>query len=131
MMQRIFHVRKNAYLLKPQNAFKVDERFFSNAKPSGEATRILNTYTDKIKSKARQEGVSVNQLINQSVPRDEVLQTRRVENQVASWRQNYHRNRGNTVFVSVPWLDKKSKQADSSNNGDASQSNHSESIKKQ
>ena len=75
-------------------------------KPSAEGTRILNTYTDKIKSKARQEGVSVNNLIQQTVPRDEVQHTRRVESQVSSWRQKYRRDRGNTVFVSVPWLNK-------------------------
>ena len=43
-------------------------------------------------------------LINKNVPRDEVLHTRKVEQQVSNWRRNHNRSAGTSVFVSVPWL---------------------------
>ncbi|KAI3630719.1 hypothetical protein MIR68_012154 [Amoeboaphelidium protococcarum] len=80
-----------------------------------EADRILSTYGDKIKHKAKSEGLSVNNLIHREVPRDEVMKTRKVEQVVSqeraqgkdSWRKRYGTSGKNSVFISVPWLQKK------------------------
>ena len=68
------------------------------------AKQILDTYAPKIAHKARKEGLSVNQLINKNVPKDEVLHTRRVESQVKQYRHEQRVSAGTTSFINVPWL---------------------------
>jgi hypothetical protein len=77
-----------------------------------EARRILDTYADKIQHKARKEDLSVNRLIQQSVPRDEVAHVRRVEGQVANWRRQHRSSKGTSFFVQVPWLADKKKSGE-------------------
>ena len=93
--------------------FSTSNKYFSVSSSHGSSTspinptgakKILDTYADKIRFKAKQEGLSVNNLIEKNVPKDEVLQVRNLEKKVSNWRSTYNRSKGTSVFVQIPWL---------------------------
>lgn len=91
----------------------------NNGTSSNTASKqIFDRYADRITHKARKEGVGVGQLIDRTIPRDEVQQVRNVERKVASWRSTYSRSKGTSVFVRIPWLADKKREGSSLSEGE-------------